>query len=262
MIDKTILITGGSSGIGKSAAIALHKQGASIILQARDTGKLESAAREIDPSGNRISFYSTDLTDQGSVEATAGEIIDKHGLPDVIINCAGSGEWLSFKEADVAHYLNTMNSPYLATALTCKVFFDRMQERGTGHFIIVNSVAAYFSFPGATGYTPARWAMMGFARSLQADLFHTRFRVSLVTLGKVSSAYFKSNPRSEERIPRISNLLTATLSEKHAGKVVAKTVSTRNAVVIRPYSMAYFVFINRFFPGVLRWLMRRTGYKS
>jgi len=76
MNNSLILITGGSSGIGKAAASELHKQGAKIILQARDIEKLKSAAREIDPSGNRISFYSTDLSDQESVESSAKKIIE------------------------------------------------------------------------------------------------------------------------------------------------------------------------------------------
>ena len=135
MQDKLILITGGSSGIGKATAMNLHSQGASIIIQARGLEKLKAAANEIDVKGNRISYYSTDLTNQTAVEASANAIIEKEGLPDVIINSAGGGEWLSFKEADVAHFKNTMNSPYLATALTCKVFYDKMQERGTGQGI-------------------------------------------------------------------------------------------------------------------------------
>lgn len=261
MNDKLILITGGSSGIGKAAAVQLHNQGATIILQARNPEKLEKAAKEIDPSGNRVSCYSTDLTDQDSVESSAQKIIENEGLPDVIINSAGAGEWLSFKEAPVSHYKNTMDSPYIATALTCKVFFDKMQERGTGHFIIINSAAAYFSFPGATGYTPARWAMLGFSKSLQADLFNTPFKVSMIALGKVDSPYFKNNPISEDRIPKIANWLVPTMSEKEAGKVVAKNVRTKRALVIKPFIMALFVFFNRLFPGIFRWLMRITGYK-
>lgn len=261
MINKLILITGGSSGIGKAAAIELHRQGAKIILQARDVEKLKSAAEEIDSSGNRISYYAADLTDQESVKASANKIIENEGLPDVIINSAGAGEWLSFKEADLSHYKTTMDSPYLATALTCKVFFDRMQEGGKGHFIIINSVAAYFSFPGATGYIPARWAMLGFSRSLQADLYHTDFKVSMVALGKVDSPYFKNNPISEERIPKISNWFTPIMSPKDAGRVIAKTVRSKKGIVIRPLMMSFFVFINRLFPGILRWLMRITGNK-
>ena len=262
MKDKLILITGGSSGIGKAAAFALHKQGARIILQARNYGKLKSAAFEIDSNGERISYYSTDLTDQDAVEASAKEIIEKEGLPDVIINSAGSGEWLSFEESSLSHYKTTMDSPYLATALTCKVFFDKMQKRGNGQFIIINSAASYFSFPGATGYIPARWAMLGFAKSLQADLFKTNFNVSLIAFGKVASPYFKNNPTSEERIPKISNWLNSTLSETEAGNVIAKTVGSNKKVVVRPRSMSFFIFLNRLFPKVFSWLMRVTSYKQ
>ena len=87
-----------------------------------------------------------------------------------------------------------MDSPYVATALTCKVFFDLMQQRGHGHFIIINSAACYFSFPGATGYTPGRWAMLGFSRALQADLYDTDFQFSMIAFGKVASPYFDNNP--------------------------------------------------------------------
>jgi len=261
MNNKLILITGGSSGIGKATAIELHKQGAKIILQARNRSKLKAAAIEIDAAGNRISYYPTDLTDIDAVEASAKMIVEKEGLPDVIINSAGSGEWLSFKESTVAHYKNTIDSPYLATALTCKVFYDKMQERNSGHFIIINSAAAYFSFPGATGYTPARWAMLGFSRALQADLFNTNFKVSMVALGKVDSPYFENNPISEERIPKIANWLIPTMSQKAAGDVIAKTVKTQRGIVNKPLTMSLFVFLNRLFPGMFRWLMRITGYK-
>jgi short-subunit dehydrogenase len=256
MNNKLILITGGSSGIGKAAAKQLHKQGAKIILQARNLDKLKAAAAEIDPEGNRISYYATDLTDEQAVALAANEIVDKEGVPDVVINSAGAGEWLSLKEASLAHFKETMDSPYIATALSCKVFYDKMQERGSGHFIIINSVAAYFSFPGATGYTPTRWAMLGFAKSLQADLFKTNFTVSTIVLGKVDSPYFTNNPMSEERIPRVATLLNPTLTDTAAGGIIAKNVRTKSATVIKPTTMAFFVFLNRLFPRVFRWLMR------
>ena len=262
MNNKLILITGGSSGIGKAAAMELHRLGATIILQARGIEKLKSAALEIDPSGNRISYYSTDLTDQASVESAAKAINENEGIPDVVINSAGAGEWLSFKEATVSHYKEAMDSPYIATTLTCKVFFDKMQDRGSGHFIIINSAACYFSFPGATGYTPARWAMLGFSRSLQADLYHTNFEVSMIAFGKVASPYFENNPRSEQRIPTIANWLIPTMSVETTGKVIAKTVKTKKGIIVKPFMMSLLVFFNRFFPGIFRWLMRITGYKA
>ncbi|MGI9530496.1 SDR family NAD(P)-dependent oxidoreductase [Lutimonas sp.] len=262
MKNQLILITGGSSGIGKAAAALLYDQGARIILQARDPKKLETVAREIDPTSKKVSYYSTDLTEQEAVENTANEILVNEGLPDVIINSAGAGEWLSLKESDASYYKSSMDSPYLATAYTCKIFFDKMQERGTGQFIIINSAASYFAFPGATGYTPARWAMLGFAKSLQADLYDTKFKVSLIVLGKVDSPYFKNNPVSEERIPKIANWLTPTMSVESAARIISSSIKSKPNVVVRPFMMSIFVFLNRFIPGVFSWLMRITSYKK
>ena len=256
LTNKLILITGGSSGIGKAAAIELAKNSAEIIIQAQNLDKLKSAAEEIGASGGKIHFYSTDLSKADSVGQSAEQIMNEIGVPDIVINSAGSGEWLSLKEASLSHYTTTIASPYLATAYTCKAFHDKMLEKGSGHIIIVNSAACYFAFPGATGYLAARWAMLGFAKSLQADLYGTNIKVSMIALGKVDSPYFSNNPISEERIPKITGILIPTMTEKQSGQVIANTVKSRKATVIKPFMMAVSVWLNRFFPGLFRWLMR------
>ncbi|MFT5878921.1 MAG: short-subunit dehydrogenase [Dokdonia sp.] len=255
MKDKIVLVTGGSSGIGKAVAKDLCQKGAVVIIQARTQEKLQKAAQEIDPTGKRVHYYATNLTDQFSVIESANQIIKEVGLPDIIVNSAGAGEWLTFKESTVSHFKDTMNSPYLATALTCKVFFDKMKARDSGQFIIVNSAGCYFSFPGATGYLPARWAMLGFAKSLQADLRETNFVVSMVALGKVSSPYFKNNPISETRIPQMSNILIPTMSSEQAASVVVNTIYSKKEIVIKPFMMAVSVFFNRLFPSFFEYLM-------
>jgi NADP-dependent 3-hydroxy acid dehydrogenase YdfG len=256
LANKLILITGGSSGIGKATAIQLAQQGAEIIIQARSIDKLKSAAAEIEAAGGKVHIYSTDLTDGKAVEQAATKIVEEVGLPDIVINSAGAGDWLSMKEATIQHYEETMASPYLATAFTCKAFYDLMQSRGSGHFIIVNSAACFFSFPKATGYGPARWAMMGLARALQADLHGTKFKVSMIALGKVNSPYFTNNPVSEDRIPRIAEILVPSMTEAASGKAIARLVKRPRNLVVRPFLMGVFAMSNRLVPGVFRWLMR------
>jgi short-subunit dehydrogenase len=104
--------------------------------------------------------------------------------------------------------------------------------------------------------------MLGFSRSLQADLYHTNFEVSMIAFGKVASPYFENNPRSEQRIPTIANWLIPTMSVETTGKVIAKTVKTKKGIIVKPFMMSLLVFFNRFFPGIFRWLMRITGYKA
>jgi len=257
---KRILVTGGSSGIGKAAAIEIAKQGAEVIIQARNLEKLKTAAKEIAATGAKVHYYSTDLTTSEAVEASANQIIEEVGLPDVIINSAGAGEWLSLEEAATPEYFSeTMASPYLVTAYTIKVFYDKMKARGNGHFIIINSAACYFTFPAAIGYLAARYAMLGYSKALQADLHGTDFKVSMVALGKVDSPYFKNNPKSEARIPGIVGILVPTLTEEESGKIIAKTVKSQKETVIAPFMLRMLVFFNRFFPGIFDWIMRLTG---
>jgi short-subunit dehydrogenase len=257
MNNRLVLITGGSSGIGKATAASFLAQGAKVILQARNLDKLHAAKEEL--GNTNVSIYSTNLTNESSVLQSAEEIIAKEGLPDIVVNSAGAGEWLSFKESNLGHYEETMSSPYLATALTCKAFYDQMQARGTGHFIIINSAACFFAFPGATGYTPARWAMLGFSKSLQADLHKTKFKVSMIAFGKVDSPYFANNPVSESRIPKIVDWLIPTLSVEQAAKEVVQTAQSPKNIVIKPFMMRLCVNLNRFFPGVFQWFMLKTG---
>lgn len=253
-----VLVTGGSSGIGKAAALELAKNGAELILQARNTEKLKSVAQEIASFGGKVHYYSTDLTKPEEVERMAIQIIDEVGLPDVVINSAGSGEWLSLKEASLSHYATTMDSPYLATAYTCKVFYDKMLERGSGKFIIINSAGCYFSFASATGYTAARWALLGFTKSLQADLFQTNIKVSMIAFGKVDSPYFANNPISEDRIPRLVGWLIPTISTSYCGRVISNSIKSNKKIVIKPVILSLFVWFNCLFPNFFIWLIRIT----
>lgn len=260
--DKIILITGASSGIGKATAILLAKQGAHIILQARSIDKLKSVTKEIATLGGKSSFYSTDLINPVAVEEAADQMINEVGLPDIIINSAGAGEWLSLKEASLLHFKETIDSPYLATAYTCKVFYDRMQQRAHGHFIVINSAASYFSFPGVTGYAAARWAMLGFSKALQADLYKSDFKVSLIAFGKVDSPYFSTNPISEDRIPKISDFLVPVMSVDETAKVIMKVIKSGKKTTIRPIMMNILVKMYPFFPRMFSYLMRKTGYQA
>jgi len=257
MENKIILITGGSSGIGKAAAIALAKKGATIIIQARNPQKLADAAKEIEShSTQKAHHYSTDLTSIKEVQEYAEKMIKEVGLPDVIINSAGLGNWLPFEDSDPEHFQQTIQSPYLVTAYTCKIFHEHMKKRGTGHFITVNSAACYFAFPNAVGYISARWALRGFTDALASDLSDTNFKVSAVVLGKVDSPYFTNNPVSEQNIPKIVGLLNPTLSTEKAGNAIVSVVHSKKKTLIRPWSMSMYVFFNRFIPWFFKLLMR------
>ena len=258
LTGKKILITGGSSGIGRAAALLLARQGARVILQARGLEKLQAVAEEIKSEGGQVHIYSVDLTDLRAVGAAAEKVINEVGLPDIIINNAGAGRWLFIDETPSPEAEQMMAAPYFAAFHTTRAFIEPMLTRNSGHIININSAACFLYFPGAIGYISSRWALRGFSESLRADLYNTKIAVSMIAPGKVSSEYFGNNPGSEERIPAIAKLYP-TLTTEYVAKVILKTIRNRRKTVVPPRLLGFTVWLNRFIPGAVGLLMRVTG---
>jgi short-subunit dehydrogenase len=260
--SSQIIITGASSGIGKASALLLAKKGAQLILLARNSEKLKEVQLAIEKNGAQATFYSIDLSDEKRTSDLAGLIIKKHGIPDCIINCAGSGRWLSLSETPMGEFDQMIASPLNVTVNTCKAFLPFMKEKNKGHIITINSVASFFSFPGATGYITARWALRGFMDALYEDTYYSNISCSSLIAGKVDTAYFDTNVGSAERIPTIATTLTKTLQAEDVAKSIFKIINRPKRVTIIPLGMDVLVGLNRFFPGIFRFLMRKTSFRE
>ena len=261
-IAKTILITGASSGIGEASAKLLALKGNKIILLARNEDKLRTIVKDIENKMGIASYYSIDLTNTDKVGLIAKTIIDKHGVPDVIVNSAGSGRWLSLSETSMHEFSTMIDSPLKATANTCKAFLEVMKKRNSGHIITVNSAACYFSFPGAIGYLSARWGLRGFMNALYEDLYKSKIHVSSLVAAKVDSPYFETNPGSADRIPKITNILSRTSSVDEIAIQISKLIDSPRKTLITPLSMSFLVKLNQFFPNLLSAVMRKSSYKE
>ena len=260
--NKTILVTGASSGIGESFARLVGEKGAMVILQARSAEKLKKLEEEINSSGGHAFSFPTDLSNLNAVLEQAIKIKQKVGVPDIILNSAGAGNWLSIFETSENEFKEMMQAPYFATIYTVKAFLNEMVKRNSGHIITLNSPACYFIFAGALGYSCTRWATRAFMEGLAEELRSTNIAVTSVVAGKVDSPYFTNNPVSAERIPGVATSIMKTLTVDEVAKVVFRSLKSRKNTIIVPWQMALSVFFNRFFPGLFKILNRSTGYKG
>lgn len=260
--DKIILITGASSGIGKSFTKLAAKEGAKVILQARSADKLVSLAQEINNIGGKAFTYPTDLSSADAVQEQSERIKEEVGVPDIIINSAGAGNWLSIFETSESEFVEMMAAPYFATVFTIKSFINDMLKKDTAQIITINSAACYFSYPGALGYLSTRWALLGFQEGLYEELRKTNVAVTSIVAGKVDSPYFTNNPGSDERLPKVATSIMNTLSVEDVAKAIRSAINHRRKTVIIPWQMSLSVWMNRFFPGVFKVLSRATGYKG
>jgi short-subunit dehydrogenase len=254
---KTALITGASSGIGAATARALADAGARVLLVARRAADLEKVAGSI--GSGAASTYPVDLSSASAVAQLAERISSAVGTPDIIVNNAGAGQWKFVDETTPEEAVQMMAVPYFATFYVTHAFLPGMLRRNTGHIVNVSSVGSRFVWPGATAYIAARWAVRGFTEALRADLAGTGIGVTLFESGVVRSPYWEHNPGSRERVPKMGRLVPELTPEAAAAAIV-RGIEREQKLVVAPFMMKLTYWQHAVFPGVVQWLMTRTGY--
>jgi len=254
---KTALVTGASGGIGAATAQELARAGARVVLVARRADQLRKVASSI---GEAASFYTTDLRDAAAVTSLSDRVTSEIGTPDIIVNNAGAGRWKFVEETTPAEAVDMMAVPYFAAFNVTHAFLPGVLRRNTGHIVNVSSVGSRFVWPGATAYIAARWAVRGFTQALRADLADTGIHVTLYESGVVQSEYWDHNPGSRERVPKMGNLVP-TLTAEAAARAIVRGIKREQKLVVAPFMMRMTYWQHAVAPGVVQWLMTRTGYK-
>ncbi len=249
---KTIVITGASSGVGQATARELARRGHRVVLNARRADLIEALAGEI---GDAALPCACDAADADAVDAMATDVLSRWGPPDVIVNCAGAGQWKPLADTTPEDAQGMMDAPYFAAVNTTRAFLPAMLDRGRGVVIHVNSPACFAPWPGSVGYAAARWALRGLHEALWQDLRGTGVHSCHVVFAKVASGYFDANPGVEAQMPRLSRWMPTLTPEDCARHVVSVIHRPRHTAVF-PTLLRVMLVAGRPFPPVMRWFAR------
>ncbi|MFI6290697.1 SDR family NAD(P)-dependent oxidoreductase [Nonomuraea sp. NPDC050790] len=251
---KVVLVTGASSGIGAETAREFARAGARLVLTSRNEVRLHALATELGKSH----VFPADLGDPAAVTAMAEHVKAAVGVPDVIVNNAGAGLWLFADETSPERFRELAAVPFLAAGYVSTAFARDMVRRGSGRIVVVNSPASRIAWPGAFGYTAARWGLRGLVAALRADLHGTGVGVTEIIPGKVSSDYFANNPGSEERIPRVADLIP-TVTPAQVARALVNAVRRDRGRTSLPVMMRLMLGAAWASPTVTRLLATKTG---
>jgi len=256
--NKLMLITGASSGIGAATAKAAARAGMRVALAARTQANLEKVAMEIRGQGGQASIYALDVSDPRAVQKMAEKITAELGTPDVLFNNAGAGRWLFTEETGNEEAAQMIAAPYLSAFYVTRAFLPAMLERNSGTIVNMTSIAAFLSFPGATAYAAARWAMRGFNEGLRADLHGTRVRTMLTAFARVNSDFWTNNSGSEQNIPGAQALIPP-LTPEQAADTILSGLRWNLRIAAAPFMLWVVLTLNYLFPMTTRWLLYSTG---
>lgn len=169
---KHVLVTGGSSGIGKEAARIAAAAGASVTLVARTESTLAAAAADIGPPGEsdaaarRVNIAVADCSDPRAVEKMVEEVERAFGPVDVLVNCAGGAQGGYFDEFDCAVFKEQMDKNYFSQLYPTHAFFKRMAARRRGRIVLISSISGQVGVFGLAAYAPPKYALRGLAEVL------------------------------------------------------------------------------------------------
>ena len=182
--DKSVLITGGSSGIGLALARQLVVQGAHVCLLARDVQKLENARQQLETlrvnAQQRIAVLAADVSENASLSPVLSNWIATDGVPDVLINSAGVARPGYFEELTEEIFRWMMDVNYHGTVNTIRCVLPGMIARKSGQIINFSSIAGVIGVFGYTAYGGSKYAVRGFSDALRAEMKPKGIRVSIV----------------------------------------------------------------------------------
>lgn len=239
---KRVLITGGARGIGKAIALACAGQGAEIVLTDIDDGALAEAATDIEAVGVRCRTYRMDVTDRASIAAVREALHEEAGRIDILVNNAGTVFGGSFLDVPMERHELTYRINVEGTVAVTHAFLPDLLVSPGGHLVFIASASGFVGLPNATTYASSKWAAIGFAESIRAELAYNDQRnvhVTTVCPGFVDTGLFAG-----VKPPRTTTFLTP---EQLADKVI-EAIRKNRVWVLEPWIVKLTPFLKHGLP--------------
>ncbi len=189
--DRIVFVTGASSGIGRSCAVAFARGGAHLILAARRVERVESLASElIAEYGIRALPLQMDVTNRTAVFEAVKSLSSKWNEVDVLVNNAGKALGVSKSyETSIEHLEGMLETNVKGLIHVTSAVTPAMVERNRGHIINIGSAAGHWVYPGGTVYCASKHAVRALNEGLKMDLHGTNVLVSSVDPGLVETEF-------------------------------------------------------------------------
>jgi NADP-dependent 3-hydroxy acid dehydrogenase YdfG len=185
----TVVITGASAGIGAETARALAEDGADVVLAARREDRLEELANELETDhGVEAAAVPTNVRDEAAAEALIEETVETFGGLDVLVNNAGLARGSDVAEMATEEYRTMMETNVDGTFFATRAAIPHLIE-SEGHLVFLGSFAGQYPRPFNPVYAATKWAVRGFALSMEASLGPEGVAVTVVNPSEVRTEF-------------------------------------------------------------------------
>jgi dehydrogenase/reductase SDR family protein 7B len=250
MKDKVVIITGGSSGIGKALAEAFGSRGSKILITGRNKPELDTTVSELEKKGIIISGFQSDVSREENNRKMAEEAMARFGRIDILVNNAGITMRALFEDVDLDVIRKVMEINFFGAVYATKYCLPEI-KKNKGSIIGISSIAGFRGLPGRTGYSASKFALNGFLECLRTELLKTGVHVLTASPGFTATEIRKrsltkdgsaqgDSPRDEGK------MMTAEECAKHIYNATVK----RKKILVLTAQGKLTVFLNKWLPSL------------
>lgn len=202
---KTVIVTGGAAGIGKSMAQTFYEKGANVVIA--DLKNARQVAKELDPSEKYVLGVEMDVRSECSIRQAIEQTLGLFGAIDVLVNNAGIATGIpprSFNEIDPEEWMSVYDVNVVGIFRLCRSVVPHMEENGGGRIINIASAAAFKGIPYLLHYVSSKGAVLALTKSLAKELGAKNILVNAVAPGFTLSPAVLDNEGQMNRSREIS----------------------------------------------------------
>jgi short-subunit dehydrogenase len=238
MQDKVVVVVGATGGIGSALTHKLAREGASLVLAARDSSRLAALVSEV-PITNKESILSvpTDITKPAQVETLISKAIAQFGKIDVLVNAAGAAVMKQYNKIEPADLDAMLDLNLKGSFYTAQAAAEVMKDKKAGHICNIVGILGKHSMVMASAYCASKFGVVGFSKCMAEELKRYGIKFTLFYFGGVDSSFWDN---ANLKVDRSKMLTTETAANAILFALKADPQAVPMEINIQPESHLFF----------------------
>jgi short-subunit dehydrogenase len=256
--ENVIIITGASSGIGKQLALDLSKQGAWLVLAARNIEHLKEVSEKCEQLGGKAIIIPTDVSEKSQCQNLIESTVERYGRIDTLINNAGFPIHSRFDEfRDLTIFEKIIQVNFFGSAY-CTYYALPYLKKSNGRIVAISSLRGKLPSATADGYGASKHAMAEFFSSLRNELINTGVSVSIIYPGFVSTG-ITSRAIQADGLPteKISKHEIGAMSTEKCARIIVNSVASRKRDVVMTFEGKFGIWLRLIAPKLVDNILRK-----
>jgi len=236
---KIVVITGGSSGIGRELSLELAQKGAIVVIWDIRKKQTQSTVEEIKKKGGEAHWFLCDVSKKEMVYESADKLSKMIGSPHIVIGNAGIVIGKPFLQTEDEEVQRTIDINLMANFWLAKAFLPAMLESNSGHFVLVSSVAGMLAMNSVTEYCASKFGVFGLAEALRIECLHSKVKVTTICPWITRTGMFDG----------IRELFLPSLEPHDVATGIVLAIERGESVVVLPALLHPLVYLSRLVPS-------------